>query len=539
MLAWKGGYFAYEQRARRWRNRPELAALARDLREASDRLAAAALSAPAPDDRAGWDRILQWQARVDRLEGEIADRAAKLSATEARERPEVERLAAAIPADTALVDFKVYMAWTGWGEATPGARRLMAFVVRNTGPVVRLDLGPWSPVFEAVNEWRQVALPPAPGTALATTSAEWRARREATLAVSLRKLVWEPLEPHLQGVSTVLVAPDSALCRFPMAALPGRAPGTRLIEDLAVAVVPVPQLLAVAAEKPRATAPSADPPVLLAVGDVDFDGASGPALAAADRPGRGPSPSAFVPRARMMRFLPLAGTAREVESVRTRFAAAFPGGTIVALRGTEATEAAFRRGATRARFIHLATHGFFEPPELTTKVSRPGDELSYWSTPEGLVRLSPGLLSGVAFAGANRAPAADRDDGILTAVEAQQLDLGGVELVVLSACETALGSESRGEGLMGLQRAFQVAGARALVSSLWSVDDEATALLMGEFYANLWDRRLPRLESLRQAQLAVLHRYDPRTHALLPTPTDARRLPPFFWAAFTLSGDWR
>jgi hypothetical protein len=158
VLAWKGGYFAYEQRARRWRNRPELAAPARDLREASDRLAAAALSAPAPDDRAGWDRILQWQARVDRLEGEIADRAAKLGATEARERPEVERLAAAISADTALVDFKVYMAGTSWGEVTPGARRLMAFVVRNAGPVVRLDLGPWSSVFEAVNDWRQVAL---------------------------------------------------------------------------------------------------------------------------------------------------------------------------------------------------------------------------------------------------------------------------------------------------------------------------------------------------------------------------------------------
>src|SRR5437764_11922149 len=74
VLAWKGGYFAYEQRARRWRTRPELAALARDLREASGRLAAAALSAPAPDDRAGWDRILQWPAPVDRPDGQARDR---------------------------------------------------------------------------------------------------------------------------------------------------------------------------------------------------------------------------------------------------------------------------------------------------------------------------------------------------------------------------------------------------------------------------------------------------------------------------------
>src|SRR5262249_62342748 len=137
---------------------------------------------------------------------------------------------------------------------------------------VRRALGPWSPVFEAVNEGRQAALPPAPGTVLATTSAEWRARREAALAVSLRKLAWEPLEPHLQGVSTVLVAPDSALCRFPMAALPGHAPGTRLIDELALAVVPVPQLLSATTARPRATAPSFDTPALLAVGDLGFDG---------------------------------------------------------------------------------------------------------------------------------------------------------------------------------------------------------------------------------------------------------------------------
>ena len=132
-----------------------------------------------------------------------------------------------------------------------------------------------------------------------------------------------------------------------------------------------------------------------------------------------------------------------------------------------------------------------------------GDDLSYWRTPQGLVRLSPGLLSGVAFTGANRTVSPDQDDGILTAIEAQQLDLDGVELVVLSACETALGSAVSGEGLMGLQRAFQVAGSRTLVSTLWSVDDAATAMLVAEFYANLWERSLPRLEALRRAQVAV------------------------------------
>ena len=88
------------------------------------------------------------------------------------------------------------------------------------------------------------------------------------------------------------------------------------------------------------------------------------------------------------------------------------------------------------------------------------DNQNYWtSTPQGLSRIHPGLLAGITFAGANRQPSPDRDDGILTAVEAQQLDLAGTDLIVLSACETALGTSTHGEGLMGLQRAFQVAGA--------------------------------------------------------------------------------
>jgi CHAT domain-containing protein len=202
--------------------------------------------------------------------------------------------------------------------------------------------------------------------------------------------------------------------------------------------------------------------------------------------------------------------------------------------------------------VHLATHGFFIPMPAT-----PIPEGAYWKSPQALAGHNPGLTSGITLAGVNRPPQPGREDGILTAMEAQQLDLGGVELVVLSACETSLGSTTKGEGMMGLQRAFQVAGARSLISSLWSVDDAATSVIMEEFYTNLWERRLPQLEALRQAQLAVLRRYDPAQHRLRgvvedegPSPTvvaaspDARprpelRAPPFYWAAFALSGDGR
>ena len=77
------------------------------------------------------------------------------------------------------------------------------------------------------------------------------------------------------------------------------------------------------------------------------------------------------------------------------------------------------------------------------------------------------------------------------------------------------------------------------MSTLWSVDDEATAMLVEEFYTNLWKRSLPRLEALRQAQLAVMKHYDPAKHAPRVQGEDPGRIAPFYWAAFSLSGEWR
>jgi CHAT domain-containing protein len=139
------------------------------------------------------------------------------------------------------------------------------------------------------------------------------------------------------------------------------------------------------------------------------------------------------------------------------------------------------------------------------------------------------------------------DDGILTALEVAGLDLSGVELVVLSACETGLGRTAGGEGVLGLQRAFQMAGAKTSVTSLWKVDDTATQLLMTEFYTNLWEKKLGKLESLRQAQLRMLREYDPKQRKLVARGLDISadqtagppRGSPFYWAAFVLSGDWR
>ncbi len=108
------------------------------------------------------------------------------------------------------------------------------------------------------------------------------------------------------------------------------------------------------------------------------------------------------------------------------------------------------------------------------------------------------------------------------------------DLVVLSACETALGKEMAGEGILALTRAFQYAGSRSVLASLWSVADESTAELMRHFYANL-EAGLAKDEALRAAQLAFI-----RGQREADGSRAARDLSdPFYWAAFQLYGDWK
>lgn len=123
-------------------------------------------------------------------------------------------------------------------------------------------------------------------------------------------------------------------------------------------------------------------------------------------------------------------------------------------------------------------------------------------------------------------------------------------MAVLSACETGLGRNAGGEGLLGLQRAFQSAGAKTVVASLWNVPDEATRLLMVRFYENLWQRKLGKGEALREAQLWMLrhgHEQPAVQREIAGRGLDqvtapgqqSKTTPPYFWAAFVLSGDWR
>ena len=227
---------------------------------------------------------------------------------------------------------------------------------------------------------------------------------------------------------------------------------------------------------------------------------------------------------------------------------------VIRLSGAEATEEAFRRLAPQSRLLHVATHGFFSveerapgstPNDPAPAVGPAGLSGDHLTTVRGH---GPGLLSGLVLAGANNPPpipddpaqqAEMPDDGILTAEEIAFLPLGGAQLVVLSACESGLGEAAGGEGLLGIQRAFQVAGADTTIATLWKVNDLATRRIMEQFYNNYLQRKMSPLESLRTAQLWAL--LNPGEVRGVGAPADATgaRLAPEDWAAFTLSGDWR
>jgi len=115
-------------------------------------------------------------------------------------------------------------------------------------------------------------------------------------------------------------------------------------------------------------------------------------------------------------------------------------------------------------------------------------------------------------------------DGFLQTTDIYNLKLNA-DLVVLSACQTALGKEVRGEALVGLTRAFMYAGAPSVLASLWTVSDRSTAELMARFYQGMLTGKLRPAAALRDAQISLWK--------------DGRWTRPYYWAAFTLQGEWR
>jgi CHAT domain-containing protein/Tfp pilus assembly protein PilF len=416
-----------------------------------------------------------------------------------RETPvTIQAVQAAMPAGSALVEYFVYRPFDPRAKAALryGKPRYVAYVLRPRGELGWADLGE----SESINHLAQ------------RLRASLSAGDESTASRSSRELekrVMAPVRSLLGETTEVFLSPDGDLNLLPFGALVDER-GEYLVKRYRFTYLSSGRdLLRLA----RTTNPIERATILAApdygdrvAGLRKTENDSGHRQRTADMGS--------------ITFPPLPGTLAEGK----RLARAL--GDVRMLTGAQATEAALK--ATRGpRIIHLATHGFFLADLPVPNPNQHERGISHLSSagdlsqPGMILPENPLLRAGLALAGANRRVSGS-DDGILTALEAASLDLIGTQLVVLSACETAMGDVRNGEGVYGLRRALVLAGSETQVMTLWRIDDQVTQQLMVDYYLKI-GKGLGRSDAMREVTLKML-----------ANPKTAN---PRYWASFIVSGD--
>jgi CHAT domain-containing protein/Tfp pilus assembly protein PilF len=328
------------------------------------------------------------------------------------------------------------------------------------------------------------------------------ARERAELRASggqLYELLLRPAEGVLERGRRLAIVPDGALHLLPFAALVRDKPNgwEYLAEWKPLHTVLSATLYAELIKRRLPRSNRASTPTLVAFGDPDY-GRAGSAAADPD-----PALRSLLRGERALRALP--GTRTEVQGIGELFRR----GSLLYL-SEQATEERAKRVPRDVRYLHFACHGLLDarfPLDSALALSLPPER------------------------------EAGRENGLLQAWEVFEQVRVDADLVVLSGCDTGLGRHAEGEGLIGLTRAFQYAGARSVLASLWSVADQATAELMRRFYSHLRKGR-PKDEALRLAQLELIREARGiRDRAGEPLEVDVSA--PFFWAGLQLIGDWR
>lgn len=523
VLSYRGTVLNYEQavasRARTSKS-PEIASARQQLQSLHSEITSRVFLSASPDDaevnRHELDGLLQ---KRQFLERQIS---AAIAITESPS-PTSQQVAESLPPKTTLVDF-FYVSRNRpqleSGESLPH-RSLFAFVASAGDSVTAIDLGDPSPIDDAIKEWR-------------ADFGHCEAGHHPA-AIRLRHMVWDKLPECVHKAETVVICPEGILGQFPWSALPGSESDTFLIEDQAIVVTSSAQGIPEFLSQPKSQTAWRQS---LIVGGIEFD---------ADVAGKLDEIRIDAPKGLM--WQPLPGTEREVNAIAVQLRTSLGEDHVTLLTGKKAQAAEIRRQMQTSELIHLATHGFYDPPELQTLFAshsvRSNSDTGGLRFALSPTEIEPELLSGIVFAGANNLARGMRVDAVISARELASLDLSNVRLACLSACETALGEQHSSESSLGLCRSLHAAGAQACLVSLWRVDDQATASLMSEFYRNLLTQDLTKAESLRQAQISLIRdsrgssKVLRRGATLGSGSTEQIVGAPYFWAGFVLSGDWR
>jgi len=398
----------------------------------------------------------------------------------------LDAVKAALPEDGALIEIIAYYPddprkpiAADWRPPDPADRRYVAYIQLPKGPPRYVELGKVGSIDAQIKKLRHALASPTRGDA-------------QELARAFDEVAMRPVRALLGDAKQLFLAPDGALNLVPFGALVSED-GRFLLQRYTITYLSTGrELIRLRSQR----LPTRKKAVIIANPIFGEPRTAEEVQADADQTLRGR-------RSRdlqlTLNFGQLPATEQEAQSISELL------GDASVMTGAQATEAALKQ-LSGPRTLHIATHGFFLPSQHNQDLEE-----------------NPLLRSGLILAGANRLQSGD-EDGVLTALEASGLDLGGTQLVVLSACETGLGQVQSGDGVYGLRRSLVVAGAETLVMSLWQVDDSATRDLMIGFYRRLRQGK-GRSEALRQAQLKLLNS-DETQH-------------PYYWASFIPAGDWQ
>jgi CHAT domain-containing protein/tetratricopeptide (TPR) repeat protein len=496
----------------RERSDPKMAPLVDELAEVRQRLASIALATPSKEDAAGlraqWEDLVQQEEDLSRRLGQATGTSQRGAAW-----TDLADVRQALPPDTVLVEI-VRMPVIQFAEATVRGPRYVAWLVPSSATDAAprtIDLGDAAAIDRAVTAARK-AIAEGP-TALAELGEPEAAESANRPLADLAGMVFEPLVPHLGEATQVVLCPDADLWLVPWCALT-LGDGRYVAEQYTVRYAPSgrslvgtdgpePQEAALVVANPHFGLPPAD--VARRTAELN---------ASIAQRGAERAPGQQIP----LDWQDLPATEAEARALVPQVHQLCGAEPRLCL-GEDALEAVVK-SARRLRIVVLSTHGYFLP-DAPAAAAGPSP-----STGSGQAD-NPLLRCGLVFSGANKRnerPDETTDDGLLTGLEIVGIDLRGTELVVLSACDTGLGQVRNGEGVAGLRQAFQLAGAQAVVATLWQVPDEDTAQIVSDFFANLAAGQT-KATALRNAQLArMAHRREQYGAAH-----------PLFWAAFTIT----
>lgn len=423
--------------------------------------------------------------------------------------------------------------------------RYAAWVITAGDPPKRLELGASATIEQSVVRFlgeikNDLSMPDRPGSAdrglmkapdpvAGASASSVPAKRPDRFPVGrhLRELVWDPVVRVLPpGVRRVFIVPDGAIASIPFVALPDEAEADHFLLDreLDFSYLTSPHDL-------RQPGPVAHGRGVLLVGDVTggqsawrqnnrsikiTDSHSGLSNEAAASQHADPATPPRPPCAKsvMHNFIPeLPGTRKEVLAIASILSPLGTPWQSDVLLGSAATEEAVRKTISGRRILHFATHAWLGQRRARMPASLFNrDQVDQSAVDAFLVGFDPTIGTGLLLSASD--PTSGMRDGILTGLEVATLNLDGVDLVVLSACDTA-GTSRGGDGLVGLATTFREAGVASVVASLYPVEDERTVLLMTAFYRYLTqgeDATTSLLKSMRELRTAGYS--------------------PFFWAPF-------